>query len=895
MSSRQTTQPQGNGTAKRRSAPAPGEAATAGAERTDEYAGRPIEDTLRAFEVDAAQGLAASAARERLERHGYNEILEKEEPLWHRISRRFWGPIPWMIETAAVLSAVVEKWDDFAIIAVMLLINAGLDFLQEHRAMNALKALKQQLANEVIVLRDGRFATVAARELVPGDVVRLRIGNIVPADVQLIDGDYLLLDESALTGESLPVSKTAAAVAYAGTIVRQGEMLAVIVNTGARTNFSTVVALVAESSMAERSHFQKMVIRIGNFLILITVALVILIIMVSLFRHENFLEIIRFALVLTVAAIPVALPAVLSVTLAVGAVNLARRRAIVSRLTAIEELAGVDVFCSDKTGTLTKNEMRVAEPYLREGFDERELFLVAALASKLENRDPIELPIFAYIDERFPDLGLRAYRQATFTPFDPVRKRTEAAVEHGGERFTAMKGAAQVLLPMAELPDAETSAINARVDDLASRGYRTLAVGRKSGDAPLELIGLIPLYDPPREESREVLADMLEHGVDVKMVTGDNVAIAREIARLLGLKPRLMRAAQLSGTASNDLLELASVLSASIYRRLKPDVSQKDAQRFAAEVMQSVQSMYDTRLLEREFVQTHESAIVELIQDVDIFAEVIPEDKYRIVDTLQKAGHIVAMTGDGVNDAPALNKADCGIAVANATDAARAAADVILTAPGLQVINEAIKEARITFERMKSYATFRIAETIRIILFMTLSIVVFDFYPITALMIIMLALLNDIPILAIAYDNTRVDREPVRWDMQALLSVSSVLGVVGVIASFVLYFLLRDYGFGQDQIRTFLFLKLIVAGHSTLYITRTDGWFWQRPWPSPLLLGATFGTEVIGTLIAVYGLLITPIGWKYALLMWAYALVWFLLNDAIKMLTQRLLGRGNGL
>ena len=317
---------------------------------TDDYKQRPIEETLRAFGVAVATGLSETAATENLGRYGYNEIEEKEEPLWHRILRRFWGPIPWMIETAALLSGLVQKWDDLAIILVMLFINAGLDFLQEHRALNALKALKQQLANEVIVLRDGKFKTVPAREIVPGDIVRLRIGNVVPADVQLLSGEYLLLDESALTGESLPVSKAAGAVAYASTIVRQGEMLAIVVNTGAHTNFHTVVSLVAKASLEERSHFQKMVIRIGNFLILITISLVVLIIMVALFRHESLLEIIRFALVLTVAAIPVALPAVLSVTLAVGAVNLARRRAIVSRLTAIEELAGVDVFCSDKTG-----------------------------------------------------------------------------------------------------------------------------------------------------------------------------------------------------------------------------------------------------------------------------------------------------------------------------------------------------------------------------------------------------------------------------------------------------------------------------------------------------------------------------------------------------------------
>ncbi len=860
-------------------------------QRTDDYAQHTIEETLKSLQANAERGLSNGEAVKRLAQYGYNEIREKEEPLWHRIFRRFWGPIPWMIETAAILSAMVQKWDDFIIIAVLLLVNAGLDFFQEHRALNALRALKQRMTAEIIVLRDGEFKTIPSRELVSGDIVKLRIGNIVPADVQLLKGDYLLIDQSALTGESLPVSKKANEVAYASTIVKQGEMLAVVVNTGADTNFHTVVALVASASLEERSHFQKMVIKIGDFLIMITVVLVVLIVMTALFRHEHFLEIARFALVLTVASIPVALPAVLSVTMAVGAMNLARRQAIVSRLTAIEELAGVDVFCSDKTGTLTKNEMQVAEPVVLGKHTEQELFLVAALASRLENRDPIELPLFHYLKEHFPDGDWKTYRQLGFTPFDPVRKRTEAEIEKGGERFVAMKGAAQVLLGMTQLSDDQTHSVNQTVDQLAAKGYRTLAVGRKTGGAPLDLLGLIPMYDPPRDDSKQVIADMQNHGVEVKMVTGDNMAIAREIGGILGLKQRTMRSEQLSGSGSSELLSLASVLSAAIYQRLKPEVTRKEAQRFAGEVMEAVAALYDTRLLEREFLHTHESAIVGMIEAVDIFAEVVPEDKYRIVDTLQKGGHIVAMTGDGVNDAPALKKADCGIAVSNATDAARAAADIILTAPGLGVINEAVKQARITFERMKSYSIFRIAETIRIILFMTLSIVVFNFYPITALMIILLALLNDIPILAIAYDNTKVDVKPVRWNMPEMLTVSSVLGIAGVFASFLLFFLLKEYGFAEDVIRSMLFLKLIVAGHSTLYITRTDGWFWQRPWPAPLLFGATFGTEIIGTLIAVYGFLITPVGWKYALWMWAYALVWFVFNNVVKIGAYRLMRR----
>ncbi len=858
---------------------------------TDEYAGQPVDQTLNELQTDAEKGLTRAEAEARHHRFGYNELREEEEPLWHRIFRRFWGPIPWMIEVAAVLSAVVGKWEDFTIILIMLLVNAGLDFLQEHRALNALKALKQRLASEVIVLRDGRFTVLPSRELVPGDIVRLRIGNIIPADVQLIEGDYLLIDQSALTGESLPVSKKRGEVAYANTVVKQGEMLAVVLNIGARTRFQSVVSLVARAEMEQVSHFQKMVIRIGNFLILITVVLVLVILMVAITRHENFLDIARFALVLTVAAIPVALPAVLSVTMAVGAMNLARRQAIVSRLVAIEELAGVDVFCSDKTGTLTQNRMHVAEPVVFDGHTEDELFLVAALASKFENHDPIELPIYHYIDEQHLDADWQAWTQEEFVPFDPVRKRTEAKVCRDGRCFTAIKGAAQVLLDLAR-PEAEARRqIEKIVDLLAGKGYRTLAVGRRENDR-VELLGLIPLYDPPREDSQAVIEDMRRHGVQVKMVTGDNLAIAREIGRILGLEGRAIRAVELESGGSRELLALSEVLAAAIYRKLRKDeVSREEVDRFAQAVVKEVNKAFETGKLGKGLIEAHESEIIEMVEKVDIFAEVVPEDKYRIVDVLQKADHIVGMTGDGVNDAPALKKADVGIAVSDATDAARAAADIILTAPGLAVINEAIKQARITFARMKSYAVFRIAETIRIILFMALAIVVFNFYPITALMIILLALLNDIPILAIAYDHTKIHAKPVRWNMQELITVSSVLGVTGVVSSFLLFFILEERGFSHELIQSLLFLKLIVAGHSTLYITRSEGWFWQRPWPSPILFWATFGTEIIGTLIAVYGFLITPIGWAYALWIWAYVLIWFLFNDMVKMFTYRVLRR----
>ncbi len=846
---------------------------------------------LADLETDPDRGLSEEEARRRLERYGPNTIEEKEEPLWHRVLRRFWGPIPWMIEAAAVLSALVRKWEDFAIILVMLLVNALLDFLQEHRALNALAALRRRMAQEVSVLRDGRWRTLPARELVPGDIVRLRIGDLVPADVRLLEGEYLAIDQSALTGESLPVTRRRGDTAWANTVVRQGEMTAVVVATGRNTRFQSVVALVARAGLEERSHFQQMVIRVGNFLILVTLALVTLIVMVALFRHESFLEIARFAMVLTVAAIPVALPAVLSVTMAVGALELARRQAIVSRLTAIEELAGVDIFCSDKTGTLTENRMQVAEPVTLDGHDEETLFLYAALASRRENDDPIERPLFRYLDEHFPRNALAEYRQLAFTPFDPVRKHTRALVERDGERFEVFKGAPQVLLEMADLPDDERVAIERSVELLASKGYRTLAVGVRREQGPVELVGLIPLFDPPRPDSAEIIRHLREHGVRVKMITGDNLAIAREIGRLLGLPDRALRAEQIHGRAGGELTAMAEALAAAVYRRLHPEVTLKEARRFAAGVMEELERLYDTSLLEHQFLQVHESALIRMIEEVDIFAEVVPEDKYTLVESLQKADHIVAMTGDGVNDAPALKKADCGFAVANATDAARAAADIILTAPGLSVISHAVEQARATFERMKSYTVYRIAETIRVLLFMTLSIVVFDFYPITAVMIVILALLNDIPILAIAYDNTRVSRQPVRWNLTELITVAGVLGVTGVTSSFLLFFLLQERGLPEPLIQSVIFCKLVVAGHLTIFLTRTESWFWQPPRPSPVLFHASLWSALLGTLVAVYGWGIEAIGWKWAAFIWLYAAAWALFNDAAKRGTYALLRR----
>ncbi len=857
---------------------------------TDDYAKMTVEDVINELGTDRMRGLTREEAARRLDEYGYNEIPEKEESAFRRMIRRFWGPIPWMIEIAAILSAAVGRWEDFGIIMVLLVTNAFIDFWQESKAMSALKVLKEKLAKKALVMRDGAFTTVDARELVPGDLIKIRIGDVVPADVKLTGGDYIQADQSALTGESLPVNKKKGEIAYSNSVVKQGEMQAVVVNTALNTFFGKTVALVARAEREEKSHFQKAVVGIGNYLILITVFLAALILIAAMFRQENMIEILRFTLVLTVAAIPVALPAVLSVTMAVGAMNLAKKQAIVSRLVAVEELAGVDVLCSDKTGTLTQNRMTVADPVAFGPYTVNDVMKFAALCSREENNDPIEMPVFEYCREKGLTDELEQYRQVSFTPFDPVGKRTEATVISGAKTFLVTKGAPQVVLDLCRGQE-DCEGIEDEVEALAEKGYRTLGVGVKNpGDDHISFAGLIPLFDPPREDSKETIEVAKGLGLDVKMVTGDNVAIARHIGDILGIGGDILNAGDLKGAGTEEFVVLGGIIAKALYKRLSPETSERDIQKFSKEILRELEKTFETVEMPVGHVEKHESEIIEMIEGAVGFAQVFPEDKYLIVDKLQKAGHIVGMTGDGVNDAPALKKADAGIAVSGATDAARAAADVVLLAPGLSVIIDAIEGARVTFERMKSYSIYRIAETIRVILFMTASIIIFNFYPVTAIMIIILAFLNDLPILAIAYDRTKVNEKPVRWNMREVLVVSTVLGVMGVISSFGIFYIAERYMRLSVQIvQSFIFLKLAVAGHLTIFITRTENHFWQKPYPSPLLFWAALLTKIAATLFAVYGWFVAPIGWEYALLVWGYALAWFVVNDFVKIWTYRIL------
>ena len=833
-------------------------------------------------------GLTSEEVKEQLAKYGPNKIEEKEESWMHRLFRRFWGPIPWMIEIAAILSAMVRHWEDFTIITILLVFNAAVDFFQESKALNALKVLKDKLARKALVLRDGKWSEIDAKEIVPDDIVKIKIGDIVPADVRLLDGDFLSVDQSALTGESLPVTKRPGDTLYANAIIKKGECKAKVTETGERTYFGKTVKLVAKAESEARSHFQEMVIKVGNFLIALTLVMVSVIIYFGVMRGQSLLDLLEYALILTVAAIPVALPAVLTVTMAAGAKTLAGMQAIVSRLSAIEELAGMDILCSDKTGTLTQNKMTINDPYTVKGVEPDTLIFYAGLASKEENDDPIEAPIYQYLKERDRYQDLESYTLEKFIPFDPVSKRTESLLIHGNQTLAITKGAPQVIIELCDETEFDKRAAYAQVEAFAGKGFRTLGVAYKEvTEEKYHFMGLVPLYDPPRVDSQEVIADAKKHGVEVKMVTGDNVAVAQYIAGVLDIGSDIRDIKALRGQSTEEYLFLAEVISEALYKKLEPEkVSDEEVRKFGKEISDEVEKMLLSRPLPKGSIKQHESEIIEAIEKAHGFAQVFPEDKYFIVDKLQKANHIVGMTGDGVNDAPALKKADCGIAVSGATDAARASADLVLLAPGLDVINNAIKIARITFERMQSYTIYRITETIRVILLFALTISLFDFYPITTIEIILLALFNDLPILAIAYDNTKLRPYPVRWDMKEVLVLATWLGIAGVLSSFLLFWLVYYvWQVNAELTQTIFFAKLIIAGHGTLYNTRRDDWFWKRPWPNPILWNASLWSAVAAVMIAVYGFgLIYPMGWGWAIFLLIYLFAWFLFNDAIKML-----------
>lgn len=782
-------------------------------------------------------GLSTAEAAKRLAENGPNEVEEEKKSPLLAFLAYFWAPIPWLIEAALVLSLILGHWSDAAIIAVLLLMNGLVGYHEEHQASDTIAALKKSLATTGRVRRDGTWKDVPVRELVVGDLVHLGLGGIVPADVRILESTAVAADQSALTGESLPVSRARGDELYSGSVLTRGQASALVIATGADSYFGRTAALVGQAGTV--SHFQRAVLQIGRILVYAALGLVALTTASSLLRGDTAFDAVEFALVVIIASVPVAMPAVLSVTMAIGARKLAADKAVVSHLPAVEELGGIDVLCSDKTGTLTQNSIRVGTPWHAPGVDGAHLVRAAALASSPAGKDAIDLAVLASA----PAGAVSGHAVTSFTPFDPTTKRTVAdIVGPDGTAFSVAKGAPQVIAAMCGSEDPVTAAAyNRQVALFAGRGDRALGVAeRRAGQ--WRLLGLLPLADPPREDSAETVRAAEGLGVRVKMVTGDALAIGRSIAAQVGIGPDLLDAGQLEERG--------------------PDAGGGD------------------------------EAAADLVERADGFAQVFPEHKYRIVKALQSRGHIVGMTGDGVNDAPALKQADAGIAVSGATDAARAAADVVLLAPGLSVIVGAIRLAREIFARMTSYTIYRISETIRVLLLVTISVVALNVRPVTAVMIVILALLNDGALLSIAYDRAHGSKRPAAWDMREVLTIALSLGLMGMVETLGLMALgLTVFGLDPGGLQTMVFLKLSVAGHLTVFVARTRRRFWKRPAPSPLLLTAVVTAQVLATVIALTGFLMSPLHWTLAVVVWLWSILWFIVHDQVKLAAYALLAR----
>lgn len=569
--------------------------------KTSEIATGSISTALAALGVNLETGLTHAEVETRRKAHGYNEVAEQKGHPVLIFLGKFWGVSAWMLELIMVFSAILGKYSDLAVVSALLVVNAVLSYIQERRAAGVVETLRRRLQVSARVLRGATWQAIPVRELVPGDIIRVRPGDIIPADVKLITG-ALSIDQSALTGESKDADKASSDVLSSGSVVRRGEGNGVVILTGAKTYFGRTTQLVQEAR--PKLHIEAVVAKVVRWLFVIVGALLGLVIVLSLLRHVPLLEMLPLVLVLLMSAVPVALPVMFTVSMAVGAKELAKRGVLVTRLSATEDAATMDVLCVDKTGTITLNQLAVTGVIPLEHATESDVLFAAALASQESNQDPIDMAFLAAARERRVFDNSPAVTPVSFAPFDAKNRRTEAVVEQNGQRLRVMKGAVRTVAQACGLQAPAIEALEARVSESALKGYRILAVARGSEvDTPV-LLGLVTLFDPPRPDARQLIAALHGLGVSVKMLTGDALAVAREIAQGVGLS--------------------------------------------------NIQRVSDLKAVS---AQTGNEA-VDLLAGADGFAEVYPEDKYIVVQHLQGAGHVTGMTGDGVNDAPALRQAE---------------------------------------------------------------------------------------------------------------------------------------------------------------------------------------------------------------------------------------------
>ncbi|KAJ6743787.1 PLASMA MEMBRANE ATPASE [Salix viminalis] len=828
----------------------------------------PMEEVFEQLKC-TREGLSADEGASRLQVFGPNKLEEKKESKILKFLGFMWNPLSWVMEAAALMAIALSNgggrppdWQDFVGIVVLLVINSTISFIEENNAGNAAAALMAGLAPKTKVLRDGRWSEQDASILVPGDIISIKLGDIVPADARLLEGDPLKIDQSALTGESLPVTKNPSDEVFSGSTCKQGEIEAVVIATGVHTFFGKAAHLVDSTNQV--GHFQKVLTSIGNFCICsIAIGIIIELIVMYPIQHRKYRDGIENLLVLLIGGIPIAMPTVLSVTMAIGSHRLSQQGAITKRMTAIEEMAGMDVLCSDKTGTLTLNKLSVDKNLIEvfaKGVEKEHVMLLAARASRTENQDAIDAAIVGMLAD--PKEARAGIREVHFLPFNPVDKRTALTyIDSDGNWHRASKGAPEQIITLCNCKEDVKKKVHSVIDKFAERGLRSLGVAKqevpeKSKDAagaPWQLVGLLPLFDPPRHDSAETIRRALHLGVNVKMITGDQLAIGKETGRRLGMGTNMYPSSALLG-------------------------QDRDA---------SIASL----------------PVDELIEKADGFAGVFPEHKYEIVKRLQERKHICGMTGDGVNDAPALKKADIGIAVADATDAARGASDIVLTEPGLSVIISAVLTSRAIFQRMKNYTIYAVSITIRIVFgFMFIALIwKFDFAP---FMVLIIAILNDGTIMTISKDRVKPSPMPDSWKLKEIFSTGIVLGGYMALVTVLFFWMMKDTNFFSDkfgvrplkfnneEMMAALYLQVSIVSQALIFVTRSRSWsFVERP--GFLLLGAFVAAQLIATLIAVYAnwgfARIQGCGWGWAGVIWLFSLVTYIPLDILKFATRYIL------
>lgn len=819
----------------------------------------PLDEVFEQLKTSRA-GLSSEDAEVRSQIFGQNKLEEKPENKFLKFLSFMWNPLSWVMEAAAIMAIALANgggegpdWQDFVGIICLLIINSTISFIEENNAGNAAAALMARLAPKTKVLRDGRWQEQDASVLVPGDIISIKLGDIIPADARLLEGDPLKIDQSALTGESLPVTKRTGDEVFSGSTCKQGEIEAVVIATGVHSFFGKAAHLV--DSTESIGHFQKVLTAIGNFCICsIAVGMILEIIVMYPIQLRSYRDGINNLLVLLIGGIPIAMPTVLSVTLAIGSHRLSQQGAITKRMTAIEEMAGMDVLCSDKTGTLTLNRLTVDRNLIEvfnKDMDKDMIVLLAARASRLENQDAIDTAIVNMLAD--PKEARANITEVHFLPFNPVDKRTAITyIDSDGNWYRASKGSPEQILNLSEEREEIAGKVHAIIDKFAERGLRSLGVAlqevlERSKDGPggpWKFCGLLPLFDPPRHDSAETIRRALNLGVCVKMITGDQLAIAKETGRRLGM-----------GT-----------------------------------------NMYpSSSLLGRNRDENEALPVDELIEKADGFAGVFPEHKYEIVKILQEKKHVVGMTGDGVNDAPALKKADIGIAVADATDAARSASDIVLTEPGLSVIISAVLTSRAIFQRMKNYTIYAVSITIRIVLgFMLLALIwEYDFPP---FMVLIIAILNDGTIMTISKDRVKPSPKPDSWKLNEIFATGVVIGTYLALITVLFYWVVGSTSFFEnhfgveslsstEEISSAMYLQVSIISQALIFVTRSQSWsFMERP--GILLMCAFVVAQLVATLIAVYATIsfasISGIGWGWAGVIWLYSVIFYIPLDIIK-------------